>query len=194
MKTKHQGKRIFITGIPTSGKSHLAKQLADKVNGVAVSLDNLRKNLAKNNRYKKWTNFYFSKDEYLYLTQTSHEEQWQHIVEQSNGLWPAFLQEIEKYKNEKKPVIFECANILPHLAKRDLDFPGIVLIGKTYEEILERNKKNPRWGATLELQELEAKKLFEVERLRYKIEAEKYSYDVFESSRVAFIKAFSLLI
>ena len=110
------------------------------------------------------------------------------------GLWPAFLQEIEKYKNEEKPVIFECVNILPHLAKKDLNFSGIVLIGRSYEEILERNKKSPRWGSTPELQELEAKLFFEVERPRYRAEAEKYEYDFFEDYNLAFKKAEILIL
>ena len=191
--TTYKGKRLFITGIPTSGKSHLAKQLADKVGGIAVLFDDFRENLAKNDQYKKWTNFYLDVDENEYLTNTSPEKQWENLVSQSEGLWPAFLQEIKKYKNEGKTVIFECVNILPHLAKRDLDFNGIVLIGKSYEEILERNKKFPRWGNTIELQELESKTFFEVERPHYKAEARKYGYDFFENYNDAFEKASELL-
>ncbi|HUD01592.1 MAG TPA: hypothetical protein VMR37_04650, partial [Rhabdochlamydiaceae bacterium] len=36
------------------------------------------------------------------------------------------LEEINKYSDEERPVIFECVNILPHLAKRDLNFPGLL--------------------------------------------------------------------
>ena len=100
---------------------------------------------------------------------------------------------IEKYKNETKPVIFECVNILPHIAKKHLDFSGIVLIGKSYEEILERNIKSPRWGNTHELQALEAKTFFEIERPHYKAEAEKYGYEVFENYDDAFNKALTLI-
>lgn len=191
--TSHKSKRLFITGIPTSGKSHLAKQLADKVGGIPVLFDDFRENLAQNDQYKKWTNFYLDVDEKEYLTKTNPEKQWENLVAQSEGLWPAFLQEIEKYKDETKPVIFECVNILPHIAKKHLDFLGIVLIGKSYEEILERNIKSPRWGNTLELQELEAKTFFEVERPHYKAEAEKYGYKVFENYDDAFAKALELI-
>jgi predicted kinase len=38
----HVGKRLFITGIPTSGKSYLAKILAEKVGGIAVIFDDFR--------------------------------------------------------------------------------------------------------------------------------------------------------
>jgi hypothetical protein len=182
MKTMHKAKRLFITGIPTSGKSCLAKQIVLKSGGIAIFLDDLRKNISVNDQYGKWTNFYFDKDERNYLTKTTPEKHWQDLVAQSEGLWPTFLEEIERYKNEERLVVFECVNILPHIARKHLDFPGIVLIGKSYEETLERNKRNPRWGNSVELQELEAKTFFEVERPRYKAEAEKYGYEVFESA------------
>lgn len=182
----HKGKRLFITGIPTSGKSYLAKKLAQEVSGIAVPLDNRRKDFAKEEKYKKWTNFLFDKNEYEYLTKTTPDELWRNLVAQSEGLWPAFSQEIEKYKGEEKPVIFECVNLLPHIAKQYLDFSGIVLIGESYEKVLKRNKQSPRWGNTAELQELEAKVFFEVERPCYKAEAEKYNYSVFESADKAF--------
>lgn len=189
----HKGKRLFITGISTSGKSYLAKRLADKVGGVCVLLDDLRENLATDENYKKWTNFYLDRDEESYLTNTSPDEQWNNLVTQSEGLWPAFIDEMEKYSNEEKPVIFECVNILPHLAKRDLDFSGMVLIGSSFELTLERNLKDPRWGNTKELQELEAKTFFFVERPKYKTEAEKYGYPVFEKAEEAFEYCLKLL-
>ncbi|MEK6809274.1 MAG: hypothetical protein AABY40_01240 [Nanoarchaeota archaeon] len=156
----HKGKRLFISGIPTSGKSYLAKILAEKSGGVAVSLDDFRENLAADERYRKWTNFYLDQNEEEYLTKTPPDQQWDNLVKQSEGLWPAFLEEIEKYAQEIKPVIFECVNILPHLAKKDLNFPGVVIIGESFEQTLDRNRKEPRWGGTPELQELEARTFF----------------------------------
>ncbi|MEI6397045.1 MAG: hypothetical protein WCO48_03175 [Candidatus Taylorbacteria bacterium] len=179
-------KRLFITGIPASGKSYLAKKLAASTGGIAVCMDDLRESLSKDERYKKWVDFYLNLNEYEYLTKTSLADQWKNLVAQSEALWPVFLAEIRKYDNEPRPVIFECVNILPHLAKRDLNFPGIILIGKSVEEIFERNKKDPRWGSTVELQELEAHSFFEVERPMYKSEAEKYSFPVYESADEAF--------
>lgn len=176
----HLGKRLFITGIPTSGKSYLAKILAEKVGGIAVILDDFREELSSNEQYKKWTNFYLDQDEKTYLSTTSNEKQWRNLVAQSEGLWPAFLKEISKFQNESKPVIFECVNMLPHLVKRDLGFQGVVLIGSSFEETLKRNIENPRWGNTLELQKLEANTFFNVERPRYKEEALRYGYPTFE--------------
>jgi adenylate kinase len=190
---KNMPPRLFISGIPTSGKSYLAKRLAKETGGIAVLFDDLRESLATDERYKKYTNFYLDLDEKEYLTKAGADEQWKNLVAQSEGLWPAFIKEINKYSNESRPVIFECVNILPHLAKKDLDFPGVVLIGESYEEILKRNKEDPRWGNSTELQELEAKTFFEIERPRYKSEAEKFGYPVFKNSDDAYEMALRLL-
>ena len=192
IKTQN-GKRLFITGIPTAGKSYLAEKLASEVNGIAVLLDDLRKPLKADEKYKKWVNFYWDQDEETYFTKTDPEQMWKNLVAQSEALWPAFLQKIQEYAAEKRPVIFECVNMLPHICYRDLDFPGICLIGSSYEQTFERNKKDPHWGKTLRLQELEAKMFFYVERPRYKSEAEKYGYPVFETSDDAFETALKFL-
>ncbi len=165
------GKRLFITGIPTSGKSYLAEKLAETVGGIVIYLDDLRENLSQDEKYRAWVNFYLDQDEKTYLTSTSSDDQWENLKKQSEAIWPA---------------IFECVNILPHLARRDLNFPGVVLVGKTLEETLRRNKEDPRWGKTEELQELEANMFFMVERPRYKAEGEKYGYPVFESADEAY--------
>lgn len=193
IEDKYKGKRLVISGIPTSGKSYLARKLAAATGGLAVCLDDTREELAKEERYRKWANFYLDKNEEEYLTQVPPEEQWQNLVAQSEGLWPALVAEIKKYELEERPVIFECVNLLPHLAKRDLPFPGVVLIGKSLEETLERNLADPRWGETPELIRLEAKTFFEVERPRYRAEAEKYGYPVFESADLAWAIALELL-
>ena len=182
----HKGKRLFITGIPTSGKSYLAKKLANELGGVAVLLDDLREKISSDKKYKKWTNFYFDKDEEEYLSNHSPEKRWQDFVLQSEGLWSAFMAEIKKYENETRPVIFECVNLLPHLTKQHLDFPGVVLVGESYEETLKRNKDDPRWGNTEKLQIMEAKNFFFEEGPLFKKEAEKYGYPVFKNADEAF--------
>lgn len=190
---KNKGPRLFISGIPTSGKSYLAKLLAEKTGGIAVDLDDLRENLANDEKYRKYTNFYLDLDEKEYLTKTSGDKQWENLVAQSEGLWSAFLKEIERHAEETRPVIFECVNILPHLAKRDLNFSGVVLIGSSFDEVLKRNTADPRWGNSLELQTLEAKTFFEIERPRYGAEAEKYGYPVFEKADDAYDLALKIL-
>lgn len=189
----HKGKRLFITGMPTSGKSYLANAVAQKVGAIVVSFDDVREELAKNEKYKKWTNFYLEQDEEKYFKNTSEADLWNNLVLQSEGLWPAFLEEISKYRDESKPVIFECVNLLPHLIRGAFDYPCIVLIGSTFEETLSRNIKDPRWGNTIELQTLEAKNFFYIERPHYIEEAKKFNYQYFESSREAFQVCVDLL-
>ena len=174
-------KRIFITGIPTAGKSYLGKKLAEKVGGICVSIDDFREDLAKDERYKKWVQFYSDQDEYTYYTTTTYDEQWVNLVKQSEGFWLGILKKIRQYETEDRPVIFEGVNILPHLAHKDLGISGVTIIGRSFEETLERNKKNPRWGKTEELQKLEADAFFNGERPHYKEESEKYGYKVFET-------------
>lgn len=190
---KHRGPRIFITGIPASGKSFLAKKLAESTGGIAVFLDHFREDMAKNPQYEPWVNFYWNKDEYLYYTKTSAEEQWQNLVDQSEAFFPAFLQKIEEYKDEEKAVIFECVNLLPHLTSQKINFPGLVLLGPSQSEILERIKREHRWGRTDELKQLEAESFYTIERPRYEKEAITYNYPVFETADDAFQKALELL-
>jgi dephospho-CoA kinase len=185
-------KRIFITGIPTSGKSYLAKRLAEMTGGEVVSTDNMREEMSKDPQYKKWVDFYLDKDEKEYYTTTSPEEQWKNLVNQSEALWSFIINRINSY-NSDKPIIFEGVNILPHLAKRDLPFSGVVLIGKSKEDIFDRVKKDPRWGNTEELWNLETNSFFEVERPRYKEEAVKNGYQYFETSEDALETCVKLL-
>ena len=187
-------KRIFITGIPTAGKSYLAKKLAEEVGGICVSIDDFREELTKDEKYKKWVNFYLDQDEYIYYTTTTYDEQWVNLVKQSEGFWSGVLAKIKEYDKEDRPIIFEGVNILPHLAHKDLQIPGIAIIGRSFDETLERNIKEPRWGATEELQKLEAEAFFNGERPHYREESEKYGYKIFETPDEAWEVALSLLI
>ncbi len=186
-------KAIFITGIPVSGKSYLAKRLAQELGGIHVELDDFREELVGDERYIKWVNFYLNQDEKTYYTNTTPEKQWNNLVQQSESIWPAIIEKIDSYKDEIKLVIFESVNILPHLAKQNLDFPGLILLGNTFNEIFKRNKEDPRWGATEELQKLESESFWNIERPRYKIEGNKYGYKTFKDNDKAFKYAITLL-
>ncbi len=181
-----ENNKLFITGIPASGKSYLAKKIADHIGGIVVSTDDLREEMHNDSRYKKWVNFYLDRDEKTYYTTTSPENQWRHLVAQSEGMWPFILEKINSYTGADKPVIFEGVNILPHLAKRDLEFLGVMIIGKSREIILDRIKADHRWGNTEELWNLEVDSFFNIERPQYKKEAEKYGYKIFETADEAF--------
>ncbi len=192
LKTMNK-KRLFITGIPTAGKSYLAKKLAKEVGGICVSVDDMREELSKNEQYKKWVNYYLDQDESIYYTTTTYDEQWKNLVAQSEGFWPGILVGLAQYADEDRPVIFEGVNILPHLAHRDLQIPGIAIIGRSLEETFERNKKEPRWGAAEELQKLEADAFYNGERPHYKDDAEKFGYPVFDAPDDAWATAVQIL-
>ncbi len=176
---------IFIGGIPASGKSYLARKIAEKTGALHLDTDTLRKEMSEDPVLKYWVDFFWNQDEEKYLTKTSCEDHWQNLVKQSESFWPTILKRIKEVMASNKSAIFEGVNILPHLAKKDLNFPGIYLLGDSFEQILERNKKNPRWGNTEKFQELEAKLFFECDGEKYKEEAEKYEYRTFNTSEAA---------
>ncbi len=178
-------KYIFISGIPTSGKSYLAEKVAQKTNSIHVNIDDLRSEMKKNPNLKHWVNFFWNKDEEKYWETITPEEHWNNLVKQSEAFWPIILEKIHEIKNLKRSAIFEGVNILPHLAHQDLDFPGIVLLGDSKQTVLGRCRENPRWGKTDELQKKEAKWFFVHEGTMYKKEADKYSYKAFSDFKKA---------
>lgn len=170
---------IFISGIPASGKSFLARKFAQKTGTFHLDTDTLRDKMAKDSELEPWVNFYWKQDERKYLTETPCDVQWQNLVRQSEAFWPIILKKIKEVQRLHQAAIFESVNILPHLAAKDLDFSGIVLLGESVEQIFERNKKDPRWGKTVSLQKLEAEVFFNCERKNYEREAEKYGFKTF---------------
>lgn len=184
---------IFISGIATAGKSFLARKVAQKLAAFHLDADTLRKEMIKDSKLEPWVNFYWNQDEKKYLTETSSEEMWQNLVKQSESFWPTILDKIERIKRDHPIAIFEGDTLLPHLANKDLDFPGIYLLGESLKQTFERNQKNPRWGNTVELQKLEAEMFFNCERKYYKSEAEKYGYKTFENSELAEQEVLKLL-
>lgn len=173
-------KYIFIGGIPTSGKSFLAEKIAKAKNIAHIDVDVWREEMEKNPALEPWVNFYWKLNEEEYFKNTSCDKQWENFKNQSEALWPEIKRRINKIVKSGKPTIFEGISLLPHLIKIDFEFPGIFLLGKSLEETFERNKKDPRWGETEELQRKEAESFFFCERIHYKQEAEKFGFKTFE--------------
>lgn len=184
---------VFIGGIPASGKSYLAKKISQKTGAFHLNLDTLRKEMSKDPKLEPWVNFFWNLDEEEYYKNTSCEDQWENLVKQSEAFWPIFLQKVEEIKKFYKSAIIEGVNILPHLAKKDINFPGIFLSGGSVEVIFERNKKNPRWGKTENLQRIEAENFYFCDGKMYKQEAEKYGYKTFDDSESAEEELLNLL-
>lgn len=176
---------IFIGGIPASGKTYLAKKVAEETEAYHLDLDSLREEMANDTKLEYWVNFFFNQDEEKYLKETSCERHWKNLVAQSEAFWPTILRRVNEAIKSHRSVVIEGVNILPHLAKRDFNFLGIFLLGESFEEVFERNKQNPRWGNTEKLQELEAKLFFNCDRPKYKEEAEKNGYKTFTNSEAA---------
>lgn len=172
-------KYVFISGIPASGKSYLAAKIAKTTDALHIEIDEWQEEMKSDPELKKWVDFFWDQDEAEYWRTTNCDKQWKNLKNQSEALWPAILKRIKDIQNSGKPAIFEGVNILPHLASRDLDFEGIILLGESFEKILERNEQNPLWGQTKELQRMEAEAHYNCERLKYKAEAEKYGFKIF---------------
>lgn len=186
-------RRLFITGIPTAGKSHLGRKLAEKTGGILVSIDDMRLGFSKDERFKDFVNFYHNQNETTYFKNTTCETRLQDLINQSAGLWPGILENIKEYKHYKQPVIYEGVSLLPYLVTT-LKIPGVVLLGKSLDETLARIHHTPRWSLNdKHLQALEAEHFFFCERKFYQNEAEKYHLPTFATNNEAWETALALL-
>ena len=186
-------KCAFISGIPASGKTRLAAKVAKMNGALHIEIDKLREEMSNNPKLRKWVMFFWNKNESKYWKNTDCEQHWENLKNQSEAFWPTILKKIREVEKSGKPAIFEGVNILPHLANKDLKFSGIVLLGGSLKDIFERNKKEPRWGQTEELQKMEAKAFYTCEQPRYKSEAETYEYPTFSDLKEAEKKLLKIL-
>jgi hypothetical protein len=173
---------VFVSGIPASGKSYLSRKLARKYGVLHVSVDGLRAQVGNEPELRPYLNFFWLQNEVEYWHRISSGEHWRNLKRQSEALWPGMLDRINAAAGLGGPVIFEGVNILPHLAARDLRFPGVVLLGESFEAVFQRNRSRPRWGKTKALQRREAEAFFFWEREFYRREAERYGYQTFVSA------------
>jgi len=178
-------KYVFITGIPTAGKSYLAKKVAQKTHSIHVDIDKLRVVMKKNSNLEPWVNFFWNKNEKKYWETITPKKHWNNLKKQSEIFWPTILQKIHKIQKTNKSAIFEGVNILPHLAYKDLNFSGIVLAGESKQLVFQRCKNDPRWGKIEELHKKEAEWFFVHEGKKYQKEAKKYGYKVFHDNKKA---------
>lgn len=167
---------VFISGIPTAGKTYLAEKIATKTQMKVVSVDSLRSEMLNDPKLEKWANFFWNQDEEKYYNETSCNEQWQNLVNQSEAFWPTILSKIAEIK---KPFILEGVNVLPHLVKKDLQIDGVCLLVESEKIVFERLKVNSRWGNTDELKRTEAKAFYNCEGIKYKNEALEHGFQVF---------------
>ncbi|OGN29619.1 MAG: hypothetical protein A3A33_05235 [Candidatus Yanofskybacteria bacterium RIFCSPLOWO2_01_FULL_49_25] len=186
-------KYAFISGIPASGKSYLAAKVAKEVGIQHFTIDYWWEEMKGDPKLKQWVDFFWNQNEAEYWHATNCERQWENIKNQSEALWPAVLLKIKEIQKSNKGAVFEGVSILPHLARRDLGFSGIILLGESFEAILERNKRAPRWGKTEELVQKQAEVFWNCEGSKYKSEAENYGYKTFYNADVAETELLKLL-
>jgi len=169
----------FISGIPTSGKSYLAEKVSKDTGALHVDTDIWRKELCSDPETERWVNFYWNLNEKEYWQTTTCEQQWENLVKQSEAFWPTFIGKINEIQKGKVSAIIEGVNILPHLARKDLNFKGVYLLGESLESVLRRNREDPRWGKTEELQKMEAEAFWNCEKFMYEKCAKQYGYKTF---------------
>ncbi len=171
----------FIGGIPASGKSYLAEKVAAATGAQHIALDQTRIAMLEDPGLKRWVNFLLDQNEALYWSSVTPQVHWDNLCRQSEAFWPTFEEKIKQTMAAFPSAIFEAVNLLPHLTSK-LPFSGIYLLGESQDVISERNRKNPRWGATQELQDKEAEVFYVWEGQFYKQEAEKFGFEVFSSA------------
>ncbi len=178
-------KYVFISGIPASGKTYIAKKMSKSIGYLHVNLDDLRGDMVSDPKLEPWVNFFMRQNELEYWNSVIPEEHWNNLRKQAEAFWPTYLAKINETKNTAKSAIFESVCILPHLAYRDLNFPGIYLLGESIEIIFKRLKENPRWGENERLQRMEAEWSYLHEGAMYENEAKEYGFKSFRNPKKA---------
>lgn len=187
-------KYVFIGGIPTAGKSFLAKKIADKTGAVHVEIDLLREEMVKDPKLKPWVNWYTDQDEEEYFKNTNNDLGWTHLKNQSEAYWQTIEAKVLEIKKNGKNAVFEGYNLLPHLVSKYFDFPGIYLRAPTPEEILRRIKMKKRWGDGDKLHKMEVKFFLECFDKNFKKDAKSYGYKCFSDPGKAETEILKLLI
>lgn len=178
-------KYVFISGIPASGKTYIAKKMSKSIGYLHVNLDGLRGDMVSDPKLEPWVNFFRRQNELEYWNLATPEEHWNNFRNQAEAFWPTYLAKINETKNTAKSAIFESVCILPHLAYRSLNFPGIYLLGESIEIIFKRLKENPRWGENEKLQRIEAEWFYLHEGKMYESEAKRYGFKSFRNAKKA---------
>lgn len=76
MESKKFTNSVFITGIPTSGKTYLAKKVVSMFGMDHVKTDDMREEMVKDPLLEPWVHFFWNKDEVEYFQTFSYAEQW----------------------------------------------------------------------------------------------------------------------
>lgn len=187
-------KYVFIGGIPTAGKSFLAKKIADETGAIHVEIDLLREKMAKDPKLKPWVNWYTDQDEEEYFKKIDNDLGWTHLKNQSEAYWATIEKKVSEIKKTGKKAVFEGYNLLPHLVSKNFDFTGIYLKAPKPEEILKRIEMKKRWGSGNKLHKMEVKFFIECFDHNFMKDAKRYGYKCFSNSIKAEKEIMNLLL
>lgn len=177
-----KSKILFICGPSCSGKTTLAKKLANKYGVPHIELDRV----IAQSPAKQWIEYYI-KDE-SYFSTVSPDEHWNNIIAQSEKYWNTLRVEIRKLNG---PAIIEATQLLPRYIKElkeVMDIDGVCLLPGSLSETVRRNKLKFRNGMSdksEELKEQEANLIYNVEMPRYRGEAKRNEVEFFTDSDLA---------
>ncbi len=174
---------LFIGGNPVSGKTTLAREIANDTGGTLLNLDRFRSEMREEESLRYWTDFFLNQAEWAYWQDHTFEQHWDNMKRRAEAYWPFLRQKIQKAIDESPSVIVEAGTLMPaQLAT--LGFSGVYLICTDQETIYQRLRKTPCWGTCSSLQRMEAA-MYAQEGEMLRSEAAEYGFPVFEDSKEA---------
>lgn len=148
-------KVLLISGSSATGKSYLARQLANYYKIPLTEVDDIRIALQQIVDKNIHPDLYFFLKNQNYLNDYPVDELIQKLLAVGKEIWPALDTLITKHITCNEPIIFEGDGIIPELlAKRGLSNIKAVLIYDSKNNLQERKVKRAR-GAQPDSQALE---------------------------------------
>jgi len=146
-------KVILIGGSSSTGKSYLAKQLAEKYRMSLIEIDDIRIALQSKLKPADFPNLFFFVENKNYLTDNSVEFLLSKLESVGVEIWPALNSLIDKHIACNEPVIFEGDGIIPKLAaSRNQENIQSIFIYDDKENILQKELKRQRGGVNPNLE------------------------------------------
>ena len=145
-------KVILIGGSSATGKSFLAKQLAEKYKISVIEVDDIRIALQSKLKPADFPDLFFFLENINYLTDNSINFLISKLESVGVEIWPALNALIDKHITCNEPVIFEGDGIIPKLvASRNRESIKSIFIYDEKENILQKELKRQRGGVNQNL-------------------------------------------
>lgn len=138
---------LLIGGASGTGKSHLARQLAEYYKVPLTEIDDIRIALQQMAEREKHPNLFTFVDNKDFLNEFSEEEFVSKLLAVGEAIWPALDALIEKHVRCNERVIFEGDGIVPELlANRSQDYIKSIFLHDELESMQERMTNRNRYG------------------------------------------------